>query len=58
MSEEKIREAIRRQLREQFGVSREGKESGEGRAYRPHGTQHDAKLEKEIPRNDEKNRDD
>lgn len=42
MSEEKIREAIRQHLRDDFGV---GGETGEGRAFKPHGSDQDHKLD-------------
>ena len=53
MSEEKIREAIRQALKDQYGLGPGGaaQTPGEGRAYRPHGTEHDAKLEREMPKN-------
>ena len=53
MSEGKIREAIRKALREQYGVGKEKEEEGGrgeaaevGRPFRPHGTEQDAKLER------------
>ncbi len=51
MSEEKIREAIRQRLRIDYGLGKDA--SGEGRAFRPHGSEHDSKLNQEIPKSDQ-----
>ena len=50
MSEERIREAIRQRLRDQYGIGFT-EEDLVAKPFKPYGTEHDSKLEREMPKN-------
>ena len=50
MSEDRIRRAIRERLRDQYGIGKD-EEEGVVKAFKAYGTEHDEKLEREMPKN-------
>ena len=52
VSEERIRRAIRERLRDQYGVGKD-EDDGVAKPFKAYGTEHDEKLEREMPKNAE-----
>ena len=52
LSEDRIRRAIRERLRDQYGVGHE-EDDGVAKPFKAYGTEHDEKLEREMPKNAE-----
>lgn len=50
LSEDRIRRAIRERLRNQYGVGQE-EDDGVAKTFKAYGTEHDEKLEREMPKN-------
>ena len=50
MSEDRIRRAIRERLRDQYGIGKD-EEEGVAKPFKAYGTEHDEKLEREMPKN-------
>ncbi len=50
LSEDRIRRAIRERLRDQYGVGHE-EDDGVAKPFKAYGTEHDEKLEREMPKN-------